>query len=46
MSKEGEKDFFSGVKWPGCEVDHLLPSKPELKNAWSYTSSLPAVFMA
>lgn len=28
--------FFSRVKWPGLEVDHLPPSQDEVKNVWSY----------
>jgi len=24
--------------WPGCEVDHSLPSNPEGKNEWSCNS--------
>jgi len=23
--------FFPGVKWPGCDVDHLPPSSAEVK---------------
>jgi hypothetical protein len=30
-----------GVKRPVCEADHLPPSSAEIKNAWSYTSTLP-----
>jgi hypothetical protein len=30
-----------GVKQPGREADHSLPSSAEIKNAWSYTSTLP-----
>jgi len=33
-----------GVKLPGCEVDHSLPSCSEIRNAWGYTSTLPYVF--
>jgi hypothetical protein len=29
------------VKWPGHEADHSSPSSAEVKNAWSYTSTLP-----
>jgi hypothetical protein len=29
-----------GIKWPGREADHSLPSSAEIKNAWSYTSTL------
>jgi hypothetical protein len=35
-----------GVKRPGREADHSLPSSAEVKNAWSYTSTPPYVFMA
>jgi hypothetical protein len=35
-----------GVKRPGREVDHSPPSDAEFKNAWSYTSTPPNVFMA
>jgi hypothetical protein len=30
-----------GVKRPGREADHSSPSSAEVKNAWSYTSTLP-----
>jgi hypothetical protein len=30
-----------GVKRPGREADHSLPSSAEVKNAWSYTSTPP-----
>jgi hypothetical protein len=30
-----------GIKWPGREADHSPPSSAEVKNAWSYTSTLP-----
>jgi hypothetical protein len=35
-----------GVKRPGREADHSLPSSAEVKNAWSYTSTPQYVFMA
>jgi hypothetical protein len=35
-----------GVKQPGREVHHSLPSSAEVKNDWSYTSTPPNVFMA
>jgi len=35
-----------GVKWPGCEADHLPSSGAKVKNARSYTSTTPHVFMA
>jgi hypothetical protein len=34
------------VKRPGREADISLPSSAEVKNAWSYTSTLHYVFMA
>jgi hypothetical protein len=30
-----------GAKWPGRKADHLLPFSAEVKNARSYTSTLP-----
>jgi hypothetical protein len=30
-----------GVKRPGREAEHSLPSSAEVKNAWSYTSTPP-----
>jgi hypothetical protein len=35
-----------GVTRPGRETDHSSPSSAEVKNAWSYTSSLQYVLMA
>jgi hypothetical protein len=35
-----------GVKGTGREDNHLHPSRAEVKNAWSYTSVSPYVFMA
>jgi hypothetical protein len=35
-----------GVKWPGCEADHLPSSSTKVKNAWSCTSTPSYVFMA
>jgi hypothetical protein len=35
-----------GVKRPGREADHSLPSSAEIKNAWSYISTLPYIHMA
>jgi hypothetical protein len=35
-----------GVKWLEHESDHSPPSSAEVKNAWSYTSTPPYVFMA
>jgi len=41
----GAGGSFPGVKRPGSEDDHLSPTSGELKNAWSYTSILPYVFI-
>jgi len=38
--------WVSGIKWPERESIHLHPSSAEIKNAWSYTSTPPYVFMA
>jgi hypothetical protein len=35
-----------GLKRPGCEADHSLPSSAEVKKKWSYTSTTPYIFMA
>jgi len=35
-----------GIKQPGREADYLPPSSAEVKNAWSYLSLPPYVFMA
>jgi hypothetical protein len=37
----GPRDSFPGVKWPGCNVDHSLPSGAEVRNRWRYTSAPP-----
>jgi hypothetical protein len=42
----GTGGSFPGVKWPGCEADHSHISSAKVKNAWSYNSSSPYVFMA
>jgi hypothetical protein len=34
------------VKWLGHEDDHSPQSHTKVKNAWSYTSTLPYFFMA
>jgi hypothetical protein len=34
-----------GIKWLEREADHSPPSNAEVKNAWSYTSTLPYAFM-
>jgi len=33
--------FVPGVKEPGREAEQSPPSSAEVKNAWSYTSTLP-----
>jgi hypothetical protein len=38
--------LLSGVKRPTREADHSPPFSAEVKNAWSYISSPPYVFMA
>jgi len=35
-----------GLKWPGREADQLSVSSADVKNVWSYTFTLPHVFMA
>jgi hypothetical protein len=42
----GTRGSFPGVKQPGCEADHSLPSSAEVKNSWSYTSTPQCAFMA
>jgi hypothetical protein len=37
----GTRALSLGVKRPGHEADHSLPSSAEVKNAWSYTSTPP-----
>jgi hypothetical protein len=37
---------FLGVKRPGRDADHSPPSSAEVKNAWSYTSTIQHVFVA
>jgi hypothetical protein len=36
---------FLRLKRPGREADHSPPPSNEVKNAWSYTSTSPYVFM-
>jgi hypothetical protein len=40
------RDVSLGVKRPENEADHLPLSNAEVKNAWSYTSTPPYVFVA
>ena len=35
-----------GVKRPGLEADHVLPSSAEVENDWSFTSLLQCVIKA
>lgn len=37
FSSMGNRAVFSGVKWPGRDVDHLPPFIAEVKYEWSYT---------
>jgi hypothetical protein len=46
LSKGYQGFFLLGVKRPRREADHSPPSSTEVKNAWSYTSNPPYVFMA
>jgi hypothetical protein len=34
-----------GVKRPGREIHHALPSSTEVKNEWNYTSALPVCLL-
>jgi len=36
-----EQEHFLGIKWPGREIDHALPSGVEVKNECSFTCTLP-----
>jgi hypothetical protein len=36
---------LSGVKRSGCKADSLPPSSSEVKNAWTYTTTSPYIFM-
>jgi hypothetical protein len=38
------KDSFPGVKKSEREVEHSLPSSAEVKNEWSYSSTIPYIF--
>jgi hypothetical protein len=40
----GNRGAFLGIKRPGREVDHSSPSRAEVKNEWSYTSTFPIHF--
>jgi len=34
-----------GIKWPGHEAGNPPPSSAEVKNAWSYISTIQCVFI-
>jgi hypothetical protein len=36
--------LFPGLKRPGREADHSPPSSAEIKNAWSYTSTVTRLY--
>ena len=38
--------YSLGIKWPGIEADHSLPSSIKVKNELSYISTPPRAFMA
>jgi hypothetical protein len=42
----GTRGTFPGIKRSGLEGEHSPPSSAQVKNAWSYTSAPPYVFMA
>jgi hypothetical protein len=42
----GALSWGGGVKKPVHEADHSPPSSVEVKNAWSYMSTAPYIFMA
>jgi len=42
----GNGGSFLAITQLGHEIDHLPPSNAEVKNAWSYISTLRYVFMA
>jgi hypothetical protein len=42
----GPIQWVPGVKRPGRETDHSLPTSAEVKNTWIYTSTPPYVFVA
>jgi len=47
LLSNGKFDVLSlRLKRPGREADHLPPYSVEVKNAWSYTSTPPYIFMA
>jgi hypothetical protein len=47
ISGKENRGSFEGVKRQEREVNHTPPSSAEVKNKWSYTSTLPTYdFMA
>jgi hypothetical protein len=40
----GNRDSFRRVRRPGRDTDYTPPPRVEVKNTWSYTSSVPTVF--
>jgi len=36
---QGIPGFFSGVKQPGREADHLPPPSAQVRNEWTYTAT-------
>jgi len=44
LLSNGYQGLTCGVKWPGHEADHSLPSNAEVKNTWSCTSTPPVYF--
>jgi hypothetical protein len=45
LLSNGYQGLFSGVKRPGREAEQSRPSSAEVKNTWSYISTLQYVFM-
>jgi hypothetical protein len=39
----GAGSLSLGIKRPGREADHSLPSSSKVKNAWRYTSTPPII---
>jgi hypothetical protein len=37
----GSRHSSFGIKWLGCEIDHLPPSSAKVKNEWSHVSATP-----
>jgi len=36
----GYRSSFQGIRQPGCEINHLLPTSSEVKSEWNYTSTV------